>query len=418
MKILVIGDEAVPTGYGRISMEVNTRLHKRGYTIMAASIMYDGLLPATLDGTPLPYWVAALAGKPNWLESALSVIHAWQPDIIHCVQDAPYAEAIRNSNLDWSRFAFVVTTPVDGVPVYPKWIDMLKGADGTLSISEFGVTAHRAAGVPSELCRPGVDPNAFFPLPAHERAALRRAVGIADDAFVVGTMATNQGRKDIPDMLRAFFAFASDKPTARYLCDMERTSPAGWDIPALCQQQGWDVGKLLFRDDTVRAGLTTMRSRYNLLDAHMVVSHREGYGLPLAEAMACGVVSIALDYCSGTEICKDGRGMLIPPIAYDSIGTWGGAVDKYPDVDAITRALQMLYENPDERRAIAQRGMAWARAQTWDAAADAVAKVYDRVIARRSGQVIAPPVAMSAPAPQSVDGVQQAGLVPLVERVS
>lgn len=386
MKILVISDDAVPTGYGRISMEVNTRLHRRGYTVMAASIMYDGLLPSTLDGTPLPYWVSALAGKPNWIESAVSVINAWQPDVIHVVQDAPYAEAIRNAALDWSRFVFVVTTPVDGVPVYPKWIDMLKGADGTLSISEFGVAAHRAAGVPSELCRPGVDPNAFFVLPPMERAALRQQVGIAPDAFVLGTMATNQGRKDIPDMLRAFFAFASDKPTARYLCDMERTSPAGWDIPALCQQQGWDVSKLLFRDDTVRAGLTTMRARYNLLDAHTVVSHREGYGLPLAEAMACGVVSIALDYCSGTEICGGGRGVLIVPIAYDSIGTWGGALDKYPDVGALTNALQMLYDNPDERRAIAKRGMEWARAQTWDAATDAVAGVYERVMAKRMGQ--------------------------------
>lgn len=416
MKILVISDDGVASGYGRITMEVNTRLHKRGYEIMAASIMYDGLLPATLDGTPLPYWVAALAGKPNWLESAISVINAWQPDIIHVVQDAPYAEAVRNTSVDWSRYAFVVTTPVDGAPVHPNWIALLKAADGALSISQFGVDAHRAAGVASELCRPGVDPNAFFAMSLFDRTNMRHRLGIAADAFVVGTMATNQGRKDIPDMLRAFFAFASDKPTARYLMDMERTSPAGWDIPALCAQQGWDASKLIFRDDAVRAGIVTMRARYNVLDSHMVISHREGYGLPLCEAMACGVVSIALDYCSGTEICNGGKGILIPPIAYDSIGTWGGAVDKYPQVDKMTSALQMLYDNPDERRAIAKRGMEWARAQTWDHAADAVARVYERVMATRQ----APPAqAMITPPPlvqQSVDGIMNTE-IPLLEHV-
>lgn len=413
-KILVISDDGVSSGYGRISMEVNTRLHKRGYQLMAASVLYDGLLPPTLDGVALPYWTAALGGKP-WVEAAVNVINVYQPDIIHVVQDAPYAMAIRNAPLDWSRFALVVTTPVDGVPIEPDWVNMLKGADGTLSISQFGVDAHRKAGIPSDLCRPGVDANTFFPLPDAERAALRAKLGIAPDAFIVGAFAQNQGRKDIPDMLRAFFAFASDKPTARLLLDMDAISPAGWNIPNVCQQQGWDAGKLLFRVDAQRAGVVHIRERYALLDAHMVISHREGYGLPLVEAMACGVVSIALDYTSGTEICGDGKGLLIEPIAYTSIGMWGGAEDKYPNVGDLTRALQLLYDEPDTRRSIARKGMAWARQQTWDAATDAVAKVYERVMAKRAAFVQAAPqpqpeptVITPPPAPVlSPDGVQR-----------
>lgn len=394
-KILILSDDGLSTGYGRISMEVNTRLHKRGYPLMAASLYYDGLLPSTLDGQPLPYWVAALAGKPNWVESVVNIINAYQPDIVHVIQDANYAEALRNAPVDWSRFAFVVTTPVDGVPVHPPWVNVLKGADGTLSISQFGVDAHRAAGIPSELCRPGVDANVFFPMSESDRRAMRARCGVAPDAFVVGTMAQNQGRKDIPDMLRAFFAFASDKPTARYLLDMEPTSPAGWDILSVCQQRGWDASKLLFRADVQRAGIAHLRERYNLLDAHMCISHREGYGLPLAEAMACGVVSIALDYTSGTEICGDGKGVLIQPIEYTGISTWGGALDKFPNVTQLTAALQMLYDEPDTRRSIARKGMEWARAQTWDAATDAVARVYERALSKR--QPVTQPVTVALP---------------------
>lgn len=404
-RILVISDDGVSSGYGRISMEVNTRLVKRGYQVMAASLYYDGLLPAAFDGVALPYHVASLLGK-DWVQAVSALISAYQPDIVHVVQDANYAEAVRNAAIDWSRYAFVVTTPVDGAPIHPNWVKMLKGADSVLSISQFGVDAQRAAGVPSELCRPGVDGNVFFPMSESDRLAMRAKLGLAADAFIVGTMAMNQGRKDIPDMLRAFFAFASDKPTARYLLDMDAVSPAGWDIPALCVQQGWDVGKLLFRADVVRGGIVTMRARYNLLDAHMCISHREGYGLPLAEAMACGVVSIALDYTSGTEICGGGKGVLIEPIEYTGISTWGGALDRFPNVGDLTRALQMLHDNPHQRRALARNGMEWARQQSWDNAADAVARVYERVLAKRQTPQAQPFTPLAAPV-LSPDGMAQ-----------
>jgi len=127
----------------------------------------------------------------------------------------------------------------------------------------------------------------------------------------------------------------------------------------------------------------TLRERYNALDAHMVISHREGYGLPLAEAMACGVVSIALDYCSGTEICGDGKGGLIKPLPFTSVSTWGGALDKYADLTDLTAQLQRLHDHPAERAALAEKGMAWARAQTWDAAADAMQDAVERVIKAR-----------------------------------
>lgn len=415
-KILVISDDGIASGYGRISMEVNTRLHKRGINVMAASLYYDGLLPPNLDGQALPYWVGSLAGK-DWVQAAISLINAYQPDIVHVVQDAPYAEAIRNAPVDWSRYAFMVTTPVDGAPVHPSWVNMLRGAQGVLSISQFGVDTHKASGISSELCRPGVDANGFFQLPDGQRAALRARVNIAPDAFVVGCMAQNQGRKDIPDMLRAFFAFAADKPTSRLFLDMDALSPAGWDIGAVCQQQGWDMSKLIFRADAQRAGIVTLRERYNLLDCHMVISHREGYGLPLVEAQACGVVSIALDYCSGTEICGDGKGILIEPIEYTSIGTWGGAVDKYPNVPQLTAELQKLYDNPDEKRAIAKKGMAWARQQSWDAAADSVQRVIERIMSKRVQPVGVPSmIAPPAPIVNTVDGMQKE-TVELVEAV-
>lgn len=416
-KILIIGNSAVPDGYGRIADNVALRLHKRGYQIFAASLAYDGLLPPQYDGQPLPYWVASMAGHPNWGEQVAAIIQSVQPDIVWCVQDAPYSENVRNIPLDWSRFKFIMTCAVDGVPVYPQWLKTAKKADAVLTISQFGVDALKRQGVEAKLLQPGIDPDRFFQIPADKRLELRAKLSIKPDAFVLGMVAQNQGRKDIPSVIRGFFQFASDKPDARLLLDMDRTSPAGWDIPGMiCEPNGYDVSKIIFRDDCIRAGVTDLRERYNVMDAHTVLAHREGFGIPLVEAQACGVVSIAMDYTSGTEICGGDKGVLVKPLPFDQISTWGGAVDKFPDINHFVEGLQMLYDQPERRKLIAVAGMAWSRSHTWDGAADVVMQTIERVLTGQSrGNAVQLPlnVAPTAIANPSPDGVVQT--VELVE---
>lgn len=419
IKILIVSDGGVASGYGRISAELGRNLIKRDYHIMEASLQYDGLLPAAYDGEPLPYHVASLQGKPNWLECVMALTGAYQPNLIFVIQDAPFSQQVRNLPLDWSQIAFVMLSPVDGAPIYPAWVETAKTADGLLTISEFGVNAWREAGVQAGLVRPGINPNKFYKIPDHGKAAIRKALGIADDAFVLGSMCMNQGRKSISLMVKAFFEFAKDKPTARYLLDMDEASLAGWDIPALCTQYGWDKSKLIFRSDAIKAGVTELRDRYNILSAHMVIAHREGFGLPLAEAQACGVVSVALDYCSGTEVCGNGNGILIKPLDLHVPGTWGGAEDWFPDMSDLATKLQWLHDNPVEREAIALRGMKDARTHTWDRAVDNTVDVIERAVKRKlpiAGFTNTPNesiIKAIEPLSQSPDGVTQT--VALVE---
>lgn len=388
MKVLVLSDDGVPSGYGRISAEVNRRLVQRGVNLMAASIAYDGLLPAGYEGERLPYWVGSLAGHADWVAKFEAMVGSFEPDIIMVVQDAPYAEAVLESRIDWSAHSLVIVTPVDGAPVHPRWVKMLKRATATMTISQFGVDAHAKQGVTSKLLRPGVALNHMYELSAKEKAAIRAKLDIPQNAFVLATMAQNQGRKMIPHMLEGFFKLAEKRPNVRYLLDMDKVSPAGWDIPAMCEQFGWDASKLIFKEDAMRAGVTTLRERYNVADAHVVLSHREGWGLPLVEAMACGTVPIALDYSSGTEICGDGRGVLVNPLPYTSVSTWGNAIDKHPDMNDYVEKLVRLVDEPVERGLISKRGMEWARrVPSWDAAADAVHNVLREVMASRQESV-------------------------------
>lgn len=397
-KLLIISDNGIPSGYGRIADAIGTRLHKRGYQIFAASLAYDGLLPPQYEGHPLPYWVASMAGHPNWPEQVAALINSVQPDVVWVVQDAPYSEGIRNIPLDWSRFKFMMTCAVDGVPVYPQWLKTAKKADAVFSISQFGVTALKKQGVAATLVQPGIEPDKFFQVPADKRAEIRAKLNIAPDGFVLGVVAQNQGRKDIPAMVHGFYKFAADKPNARLLLDMDRTSPAGWDIPGMiCEPNGYDLGKIIFREDCIRAGVTELRERYNAMDAHAVLAHREGFGIPLVEAQACGVVSIAMDYCSGTEICGDGKGVLVKTMPYEMTSTWGGAIDKLADIDDFVAGLQMLHDSPERRTLIAKAGMDWSRAHTWDGAADVVMGTIERVMSRQQTPIVVPSVVTMTP---------------------
>jgi hypothetical protein len=111
MKLFILSDCGVPTGYGRIADEVGMRVHKRGYQIMAASVAYDGLLPPQYEGTPLPYWVGSLAEHANWVEKTAALITSFKPDVVLSIQDFPYHEALLA--LVW-RALFLLPAILDG----------------------------------------------------------------------------------------------------------------------------------------------------------------------------------------------------------------------------------------------------------------------------------------------------------------
>src|SRR3990167_597554 len=313
-KILLFGDLVALTGFGRIGNEVGRRLKQRGYDVQAAGIGYTGW---PLKASEFPYHVWPVVAD---LWGALAgIVQQNQAGLLLSYQDFPYHKTIWEAcKIDFSRIRWVFITPIDGTPIHPDWVKLCQFPDGVMHISRFGIEAMRQAGHKSALCHPGVDNGEFYPAEAEEKLALRKAAGYAGGEFIVCVVCMNQGRKAIPSMIEAFHEFAKDKPEARLLLDMDQAAPAGWDIPAMLKQMGWtdeEQKRVKYRPDLFRDAdgkqndaMLPLRNRYALMDAHMVISHREGFGLPLLESMACRVPTLALDWCSGPEIVGEGRG--------------------------------------------------------------------------------------------------------------
>lgn len=381
-KVLWFGDLVALSGFGRIGNEVTRRLAARGYSVQGVGMQYSGWP----HDFPFHIWPPNPA---NLFETIVQAVGTFQPDILVSCQDFPYHQQIwQGCRLDFSRMKWVFITPIDGTPVHPDWVKVVDVSDGALTISRFGVEALRQAGKRVGLCHPGAARNEFYPVDAPTRAGLREKAGLAPDAWVVGVVCMNQGRKAIAPMIEAFHEHAKDKPGARLYLDMDRASPAGWDLPALLIQMGWtetERARVVFKDDLFKrdfAAFAPLVNRYALMDAHMVISHREGFGLPLLESMACRVPTLALDWCSGTEIVGEGRGLLVRRLPYMQHGTWGGARDAFPDMADLVAKLNLLYDQPAQAAAIAETGYRWAIQQTWDAAADAVEDVIQSALKR------------------------------------
>jgi len=96
----------------------------------------------------------------------------------------------------------------------------------------------------------------------------------------------------------------------------------------------------------------------------VVPSLYEGFGIPAAEAMACGVPLITTSGGALPEVVGN-AGMVVPPA----------------DASALTNAITHLLNNPDERAKYAQAGLERVNSVfSWPKAAQEVTEVYREAI--------------------------------------
>jgi glycosyltransferase involved in cell wall biosynthesis len=111
---------------------------------------------------------------------------------------------------------------------------------------------------------------------------------------------------------------------------------------------------------------------YNRAAAVLVPSRYEGFGLPAAEAMACGTPVVASAGGALAEIVREcGGGVLVP------VG----------DAAALAKEVALLLEQPERRAALGARGRARVVERfAWPRVAEATLAVYRELLAERRGR--------------------------------
>jgi len=119
-----------------------------------------------------------------------------------------------------------------------------------------------------------------------------------------------------------------------------------------------------------------MAELYRSADCFVLPTRGEGWGMPILEAMACGIPAIATDWSGPTAFLnhENGYPLLIRGLVpADAGGFYGrGARWADPDGDALVELLRHVAQHPEERRAKGQRAAADAARWSWERAIDIV----------------------------------------------
>lgn len=418
-RVLFFGDAAA-TGFGSVTMDLGRALLERGMDVRFVSQNdLPGDFPSpfrerTVDVSSIINTAEGAIGLRDFIPSIIrgdaevrladgSGWHRWQPDA--CILLGDFAAARHFAGPYLEAFSSVPTfhyCPVEGVDLPPRWADLWRVLT-PIAMSRFGqVEIARITGTLPPLAYHGVDAVAFHPVSPSspiviedggERSVLtskeacKQWLGINAKARVVLRTDRNMPRKRYGSLLRAMAPVLGERPDTALVIHC-----AAWDqggnlhdsiskLPLHVQQQV----RVTDQRGLPREVLTVL---YNAADVYVSTS-AEGFGLTIAEAIACGVPAVGLDYSAVPEVIGP-AGVVVPPaFLYDN------EYDHYwaaPDEAAFGRSVAWLLDHPAKRRAIGAEGPRHvARTFTWRGCAEVFERAIMEAVAGRTMERRTPP---------------------------
>lgn len=237
--------------------------------------------------------------------------------------------------------------PIDHDPVPQKVLDSLAGAYLPLTYSKWGQKLLKRAGIHNHYIPHGIETSVYRVLPDDDRLAeFKRGMTGIENAHLSLMVAANKGfpdRKWFQGQLRAWAAFAKDKPHARLYIHSEILPVyGGVDFVPLIRACGIEPGRVIFPDRYLNLlGFPPeyMTVLYNAADVYLGASMSEGFGIPLIEAQAAGTPVITTNFSAMPELVR--RGVAIEPL--DRFWTPMNSWQAWPDWRGIAAALENLH---------------------------------------------------------------------------
>lgn len=240
--------------------------------------------------------------------------------------------------------AYVVATEALLPIAYRRWPLVVVSPSTRDDLVRRGMPRKRIVVVPN-----GLDEARFRPgLPERE----------GDLVLFVGRLEYYKG---VDDLLRAWPEVRASRPDARLV--LVGAGTAEESLRRAASESGCEESVSFEGFVTEEEKIAWMRR------ASLVVqpSHKEGWGLTVLEANACGAPVVATEVPGLRDSVRNGEtGLLVP----------GG------DRSALARGIVTLLEDEELRERLGEGGLRWSRRFRWDAVAEAFARIV-RAAARR-----------------------------------
>lgn len=367
------------TGIGRYTQQLATRLAAHP-EVQAFGGLYrnrwlDGAQmacwPDTLDetATGAPVWQTALRQRLRQAPGSYTLRHRmrmlrfalltrslgdyvyWEPGL----ELGPFPGRRVATVYDLSHLAAPESHPPARVAYLNRQVDhTLRQADRIVTISQ---TMRREIAAYAGLHEADIDvvppaaDSSFRPLVADARAAVRARLGLPERYILsVGTL---EPRKNLLRLARAYEGLPD---SLRRRWPLVCVGGKGWNDVSLVKV----LQRLESRGELIRLGYVAQRDLPLITAAAGLVAYPslyEGFGMPVVEALACGVPVLTSRDTAMHEITAEGAFLVDPK-----------------DEDAMREALGNALESPAARARLAAQGPARAAHYDWEVSADALLK--------------------------------------------
>jgi glycosyltransferase involved in cell wall biosynthesis len=308
---------------------------------------------------------------------AKAIIPAWKPEVVICGLDIPLQMVIFEE-LKPLGAKYVAITPLENPPLTQSWAASLMSMNFVFFISELGKQAALKAGLTNvDHLQVAANTESFYPARPDERSKIREDLGISDQ-FVVITVADNQERKNLWAEFEILSKLKKYGKKVKFILVTRENSPVGHKLRDLAMD--YDLNRELL---IIERGIEVeqLRNMYVASDVYLSSSKGEGLGIPILEAMACGLPVVACDTGAIHELLMDGRGLLIQP-EYKFRDVWGNSWRHMIDINWAYEVLKDVSNEPQHGVLTSQRALEYVKSRTLDIP---VAQMVDKIEELTSG---------------------------------
>lgn len=427
-KILVMTDSPkLHTGFAGVGRRVFTYLQQTGkYDIQCVGWFHqdtseDVIYPII---TTQKDQNGKILNEDKYAHKSLpSIIEKINPDLVWTLGDMWMVDHVKDVP-GRKGFKWVGYFPIDGHPSPSKWGAVVEDMDVAVAYGKYGmeVIKQRAPKANLQYVYHGVDTKTFHPLSRDEKMKARKSIiGVGDDKKVIGIVARNQPRKAFDKLFEAYFyilngayircnkcgkitVFPYDvikrliykKDKCKYCLsdDVKLGSPrddvriyihgaivdCGWDLLDL--QHDYNLKGKVLVNPGLRVGVGvnefTLNGVYNAFDVFTLPTRGEGFGLPILEAMSCGVPVVVTNYSAHPEWCGN-AGELVNPAVLEAepLTNIRRAII---DMNEYVWALLRMLDDEDYRKSCGEAGRKQAITMDWSIICSQWEKIIDNVL--------------------------------------
>jgi len=404
MRLLVLGHLS-DTGFGTVTRELGKRFVEAGVDLRIIAVNHRGepvkgplsgrVWPANMYGDPYGGDYSALAIEGSFWKR-LDPSDEWKPDAVLVISDVTgllsHMGRVNEGIVQlWRSIPVYHYCPIEGDNLPPGWRE-LWNIVRPVAMSDYGqrvISSFLGRSVPR--IYHGVDSETFRPVSFSDPAivdgkrlqtkeACKAHFGMDPKRLLILRSDRNVVRKFYPQLIGLFGEIAQTRDDVDLLMHCRPDDMEGMDLiaevmrlpePIRNGQRLWFSGK----HDTF-VGLTQdgLRALYNAADLYVSTTGGEGFGLTLAESLACEVPVVCTDWAAESEVIGPG-GVMVPPLE-DKYGEPVRYHSKFgmdwatPDPKAFVEPVLTLLSKPSRRRALGSAGRSHVvRSFNWDIAA-------------------------------------------------